>query len=413
MSNKGRKMQFRKKVIGALAFASGAALVLSGCTGGPGATEGKPTEIKILVAAPLTGSGAESGQDMVHGAELAAEYLNGKGGVQGGELKGAKFTIEGVDDKGTTEAATTIAARMVDDTSVFALTGFITSGQAQAAGTVLDSAGLGLISSMAGADFLTDDADNIATTVTGVRNFGAVAGKFVVEKLGAKSVASIAGDYSFLDSYYKGLDEQLGTGGAKNVSKQTYTEGATDFSTLLTSIESANPDVLLNGAFMTDAGKIVSQARTMGMQQPIVDLLGEGWGESFYEAAGSAVSKGDIYRMDPIDAFPEDGSLSAEMSKKFKEEYGKTMPASAYHTFDSVLAISAAIDAGATAREQLIETLPKISGEGLLGKIGFTEDLRPSARVLTMSKVTGSTPDDRVLAAQYIAYGDGRIEEVK
>ncbi|UOQ59822.1 branched-chain amino acid ABC transporter substrate-binding protein [Leucobacter rhizosphaerae] len=346
---------------------------------------------------------------MLHGAELAAAYLNEQGGVQTGDLAGATFEIEGVDDQESTEAATTIAARVIDDPSIFALTGFITSAQAQAAGTVLDSAGMGMVVSFAAADFLTDQADNLALVLTAVSNTGLVGGAFVTEELGATSVGSIAGDYSFLDSYYAGLDEGLEAGGASNVSKQTYTEGTTDFSTLLTSIESSSPDVVMSGAFQSDAGKIASQMRGMGMDQPFVDFLGEGWGESFGAAAGSALNTGDFYQLDPMDAFPADGSLAAEISEQFRTEYGKTMPAAAAHTFDSVLTIAAAIEAGATEREQLIEYIPQVEGEGLLGPIAFNSDLRPEERIVTISRVTGPEPSDRELVKYYSAFGDGTV----
>ena len=404
-------MRYRRGLLGAVAVAGSAALLLSACSGNDaGGGDGEQT-IKILVAAPLTGGSAESGQDMVHGAELAAAYLNEQGGVQEGELAGAQFEIEGVDDQESTEAATTIAARVIDDPSIFALTGFITSAQAQAAGTVLDSAGLGMVVSFSAADFLTDEADNLALVLTPIANTGRVAGAFATTHLGAKSAGSIAGDYSFLDSYYAGLDQGLADGGASNVSKQTYTEGTTDFSTLLTTIENADPDVVMSGAFQSDAGKIASQMRRMGMEQPLVDFLGEGWGESFGEAAGSALDEGEYYQLDPMDAFPEDGSLAAEISERFRSEYGKSMPAAAAHTFDSVLTIAAAIDAGASTREQLIEYVPQAQGEGLLGPIAFTDDLRPAERVITVSKVTGPDPSAREFVARYLVTGDGSVSE--
>lgn len=403
-------MRHKRKLFGALAVASSVALLLTSCSGGTDSADGGQT-IKILVAAPLTGGSAESGQDMVHGAELAAEYLNEQGGVQSGKLKGAQFKIEGVDDEESTEAATTIAARFVDDPDAFALTGFITSAQAQAAGTVLDSSGLGMVVSFAAADFLTDEADNLALVLTGVSNTGRVAGEFATDHLDAKTVGSIAGDYSFLDSYYAGLDAGLADGDAKNVSKQTYTDGKKDFSTLLTSIENANPDVVMTGAFQSDAGQIANQMRKMGMAQPYVDFLGEGWGESFGEAAGSALETGEYFQLDPMDAFPEDGSLAADISEKFRDEYGKTMPAAAVHTFDSVLSIAAAVEAGADEREKLMEYIPQAEGEGLLGPIKFSKDLRPEERIITVSKVTGPDPSERELVAYYTARADGTVSE--
>ena len=121
--------------------------------------------LKIVIAAPLTGDYAETGQDMVNGAQLAADWLNAKGGVQSGPLKGSTFEITGADDQLDTKAATTIAADFAQDDSAFAMGGFVTSGQAQAAGVVLERSGLGTLVSFAAADFLTDEADNLMVIV--------------------------------------------------------------------------------------------------------------------------------------------------------------------------------------------------------------------------------------------------------
>ncbi|NLG65795.1 MAG: ABC transporter substrate-binding protein, partial [Actinobacteria bacterium] len=105
---------------------------LMGCGGGDensgGTTNGGSSgvkEIKILVAAPLSGDYAETGKDMAQGAELAAAYINEQGGIKSGPNKGAKVVIERVDDEMSTSAATTIASRYLDDDSYYAFLGFI------------------------------------------------------------------------------------------------------------------------------------------------------------------------------------------------------------------------------------------------------------------------------------------------
>lgn len=393
-----------------LAVSTLSATALTACSSAEGSDSTATDQIKILVAAPLTGSSAESGQDMVNGALLAAEYLNEQGGVKTGPLEGAKFVIESVDDQLATEAATTIAARVVDDESIFGLTGFITSGQAQAAGIVLNRAGLGAVVSFASADFLTEQADNLVVVSASVGNYARVAGDFASSELGAKKIGAVSGDFSFLDSYYKGLEGALDKNAAELVSKQTYTEGTSDFSTLLTNIDSSSPDVLMLGAFQADAGKIVSQARQATMDYDIVDFLGEGWGDTFGKAAGSSLNQGNVYQMDPADVFPEPGTLLAEIDEQFEEKHGKNIPTSSMHTFDSILTIAAAIEAGAQDREQLVKFIPKASGTGLLGPIGFTEDLLPKERIGTVSKVTGAGARDRELSASYVMRSDSTVE---
>lgn len=396
----------RRSVTGAFLAAG---LLLAPACSAAGGTGGDVDEIRILVAAPLTGDSAETGRDMVNGAKLAAEYLNEQGGVQAGSLQGKKFVIEETDDQLETEAATTIAAKFAGDDNLFALTGFVTSGQAQAAGVVLKRYDLPAVVSFASADFLTTEADNLVVVSAAVSNFARVAADFATSVLGAKRIATIAGDYSFLDSYYAGLEEVFQQKDATSVAKQTYADGTSDFSTLLTRIGNARPDIVMSGAFQADAGMLAAQLRSAGMKQAFVDFLGEGWGKTFADSAGSALASGDLYQMDPANIFPEPGSLLAEMNKRYQREFGKRMPTASLHTFDSVLTIAAAVDAGATSKTDLLDYIPKAQGDGLLGPIDFTDELTPTERVGTMSKVTGPGPADRKLMASYVMSANGEV----
>jgi len=391
---------------------------LMGCGGGDensgGTTNGGSSgvkEIKILVAAPLSGDYAETGKDMAQGAELAAAYINEQGGIKSGPNKGAKVVIERVDDEMSTSAATTIASRYLDDDSYYAFLGFITSGQAQAAATVLERADLSLIAGFASADFLTSEADNIVVISPSIGNFARVAANFAVDEFGVKTVGTIAGDFSFLDSYYKGLTGVFTEKSVNYASKQTYPAGTSDFSALLTNIAAKNPDIVMCGAFQADAGRIAAQMRKMDMNMPMVDFIGDGWGETFGKTAGSSLQIGEFYEMTPADRFPEPGSLGAEMSKRYLEKYGKSINAPALHFFDGVLTIAAIAEMGSKGREDLLSYATKVTGEGLLGPIAFTADLKPKERWGTMSKVTGNGADDRELAARYVMYGETETVE--
>lgn len=373
---------------------------------------GDAEDIRILVSVPLTGDAAETGEDMVHGAELAAAYLNEQGGVQSGALEGAQFVIESADDEMSTEASTTLASRYVDDEGIWTITGFLSSGQAQAAALVADRAGLSVFSSFSCAEFLTSEADNIVVVCGSLSNIARAATDFAVTEFDAERVGTIAADYSFLESYYTGVDEQLETLDVEMASRQTYPEGTADFSALLTNLDSANIDVILTGAFQADSGRILSQARQAGMEQPYVDFLGEGWGETFFDTAGDVAAE-DAYVIDAADTSDTADEFTLEMSERFQEEYGKRMPGAAMHTFDSVLTIAAAIEAGAESREELIEHMPEVEGDGLLGPIDFTDELRPVSRVGVVYEITGTTPSDREVVARYDLKGDETVERTE
>lgn len=403
----------KSSLIRGVALAAATLLVLPLAACGDSKTADKAgDEVRILVSVPLSGDSAESGQDMLNGAKLAARYLNENGGVKEGPRKGQEFVVEGADDQLDTQAASTIASRFVSDEKYYGLTGFITSGQAQAAGVVLDKHGLGLVSSYSGANFLTDEADNIVLALAPVEAIPVAMIHFAATDLGAKTAGAISGDFSFLDSYHEGLNSGAKDSGVKIQSQETYAAGTSDFSTLLTRINRENPDVLMSGAFQSDAGKIVAQARKAGMNQPVIDYLGEGWGDSFFEAAGSAATKGDLYASDSGGVITEatSDSIAAWAGKAFEAEYGKSMPSAAAYTFESVLTFAAAIEAGASDRTDFLKYVPKLSGEGFFGPIEFNDDLTPVSRPLFVSKFTGTTPQEKEVKAKYLMRSDGSVE---
>lgn len=372
-------------------------------------TTAAPIEIRILVSAPLTGDYAETGEDLVNGAQLAADWINERGGVSAGPLQGSTLVIESVDDEVSTEAAATIASRYVDDEGIWALTGMISSGQVVAAAEVAERAGLAVYSTFSCADFLTSDVHNVLVLCTRLQSLGAAALAFAVDQFGAETVAVLHPDFSFYDDINKGIDAQATASGV-TVNKQSFPYDQSDFSALLTNVENEGAQVLAEGDFQANAGRIVSQARTAGLELPIVDFLCEGWSSTFYEVAGSAAAQ-DVYA---CESAPREGGndLATEVFGLWQDQYGETMSSPAIHQFDTILAIEATLAAGADSRDDLVGLFPSIAGgDGLLGPITFV-DQRPEERPLFFLKAN-TGPEDAELIAQYRLFADGTVERTQ
>ena len=78
--------------------------LLAACGGAQEPTKG---EVIVYVAAPLSGFQANAGQTVLGGARLAADQINGAGG-----LLGYKVTIVGLDDESDSDVAVDIAAEV-------------------------------------------------------------------------------------------------------------------------------------------------------------------------------------------------------------------------------------------------------------------------------------------------------------
>jgi branched-chain amino acid transport system substrate-binding protein len=83
-----------------------AGLGLAGC-------QRTPDVLKIGVGQPLSGELADLGQDMLHGATLAVEEINARGGVRIGD-KHVKLEVVQADDKADVEAGKQAATALVE-----------------------------------------------------------------------------------------------------------------------------------------------------------------------------------------------------------------------------------------------------------------------------------------------------------
>jgi branched-chain amino acid transport system substrate-binding protein len=363
--------------------------------------------IKFLYSAPLTFDVTGSGQNGCNGAKLAVANTNKAGGIAKGPMKGAKLAIECVDDEFSTDVAATIANRYVSDDNVWALMGFITSGQAAAAGHVAETAGLTVIGSNVSANFLTDDADNILVLST-LQPIAAAETDFCHEYFGGTKVANLNPEFSYIDELDEGQDAQLAKLGMERVADHRYKTGTKNFAPYLTSIKSKNPDCIMAGDFAPAPQQALVQARKQGIDAPFVDYCACGSAE-----AGLDVAKengvGYIYGEGVPSERPE-GSLLATVAKQWEEKYGNHLNTYATWSYEGVLATVAAIEAGASKREDILPNLQKIDAEGLTTRLKFSEELRPETTWLVLWEQTGPGLDDAEPVASYKLSRDGSFE---
>lgn len=382
-------------------------------TAGTTTTQGSELEMTIMVAAPLTGDFAELGRHLSNGAQLAAAYVNEQGGVESGPLAGATVAITVVDDLGSTEGASTAASQFVSNPDIFALMGFVDSGMAAAAGAIAARAGLPVVGSYVGAEFLTTENDNIIPMPS---DLGLGAGSAVAfsATLGVQKVGILAYDLALVDSCIPGIETAAADLGIEVVADERFAPGAADFSVLIENLRGAGAELVLVGAADGDAARAVTQMREAGYDVPVVDFIAAGWRETLSGAAGEAVlAGGGVYGMDPglvFDAISPDSEWGAIFGR-YEEQYGKQMTVAAQYGFDSVLTIVACANAGAGDRAELFSYITQATGEGILGPIAFTDEPRPVSRYQVFSKYTGFGPADREVVAIYSVSESGFVLE--
>ena len=188
---------------------------------------------------------------------------------------------------------------------------------------------------------------------------GAVLAKFAHSSLKAKRVALLTSSNS---PYSVGLSnvlrERFTALGGEIVAEQKFAEGDKDFRAQLTAIRAANPDVIAATGFYTEAALICIQARSLGLNVPVIG--GDGWeAPQLVELGGKAV-EGTYYStyFSAENKAPEVRSFVERYKARWNGETPEGVSALGY---DAMYLIAAAMERARTTdgpklREQIAAT---------------------------------------------------------
>ncbi|MFQ5613834.1 MAG: ABC transporter substrate-binding protein [Anaerolineae bacterium] len=238
-------------------------------------------DIKIGFMGPLTGGAAFLGQEQLNFAKVAVELFN--------EETGFNVQVVEGDTEINPDQGKIVAERFIADDSIYAAVGPSGSQVCEATQPVFADAGM---------VHITPSCTRISLTDPGTATFfrpiphdglqGPTDANYMVNVLGATS-AYLVDDQS---SYSVGLTDEVEAGlnalGVTNVERASVTQNDTDFSSLVTAIIAANPDVVFfPGQISSQLGTMVAQLREQGYQGTY--FLGDGGFDiSWVESAGAA-----------------------------------------------------------------------------------------------------------------------------
>lgn len=324
--------------------------------------------IKIGEFASLTGQIASFGQSSNAGTKLAVEEINAAGGVLGKQI--ALITE---DDRSTAGEPANVVRKLIHRDQVVAVLGQVASSMSLEAAPICQAAGIPMITPASTNPEVTQKGDFIFRICFIDPFQGKVMAKFASENLEATRAAvltDVKQDYSVgLSKFFKETFEDIG---GEIVAEQSFSSGDTDFKAQLTTIKSANPDVIFVPAYYTEAALIALQARELGIEKPLAG--GDGWDSpKLFEIGGDAVDgcyfSNHYTQEDPSDAVQE-------FIQKYQAAYGSIPDAMAALGYDSVYVLADAIRrAGTTEPEALRDAIAATSGlKGVTGTITLDEN---------------------------------------
>jgi branched-chain amino acid transport system substrate-binding protein len=350
-------------------------LTLAGCSSsGSTQSEGNHggTPIKIGAILSLTGPYAALGTAEKNALDLELKRINEAGGINGRKVE---IVIE---DDGTDEAkAVAAATKLIEQDKVVAILGATGTGQSMAARTVIDRAGIPMIS-MAGGNAITGKFDPLVFQTPWPNS---IVVPFVLKKMaadGRKKVALISDNGGYGKDGHAVIVETAPKLGLTIVADQQFKPGDTDFAAQITTAKNSGADAILLWTAGKEGAAIVKQAGALGVKLPMYG--GSGQAKSEFPTGAGAAADGFIFGTGKSLVPSNWGSGTPEFqvvdgfAKRYEAAYGSAPDIFAGHAFDalSILAdsIKRASSTSPAALRDAVEQTKNLVGFG--GSFTFT-----------------------------------------
>ena len=282
--------------------------------------------LKLGVLATLSGAGTAWGMAMQGAAELAAEDVNSKGGL---EVGGKKYKVEVVayDDHYKAADALTAFNRMVFDDGIKFVVGPLGSAPALALLPVSTENKVLTMTMAFTPKALSAEYKYSFRPVIPSDVFSDPQVKWVVDKLGAKRIGGLFPNDESGQQVGAANEAGYVAVGAKFVAKEFFERERVDFVPLLTRVLAQKIDAFeLNGNSPQTAGLLVKQLRELGFKGPIIRTGGDATAD-LLKIAGKEATE-NVYVHQPIN--PDSASIQ-EYTKRFETKY--KIPLNAFSPF--------------------------------------------------------------------------------
>ncbi len=327
-----------------------------------------------------TGDVASYGTAEQKAAKLAVDEINKAGGVDGKQIE-----VTDKDNKSELSEASTVSTNLVTQAKVNAIIGPATSGGTGAAITNAAKASVPLITPSGTQDDLTKGQDYLfrATFIDSFQ--GKILSKYVTDNLKAKKVVLY---YDNSSDYAKGIakafqEEYKG----EIVATETFASKDTDFQAALTKFKGKDFDALVVPGYYTEAGKIVNQARGIGIDKPIVG--GDGFNSEEFISQATPAAATNVYY---VSGYSTSGDMTAKAKKfleAYKAKYNEEPSMFSALAYDSVYMVAEA-SKGAKNSVDIKENLAKLKDfEGVTGSITMDKNHNPVKSALMIGLKDG------------------------
>ena len=361
-------MIFSKKSLRLACAVLGTALlgsVFAGC----GSKESGDT-IKVGANFELTGNVANYGNATIEGLQLAIDEANEAGGING-----KKIELVSVDDKSEAAESINAATKLISDDDVKVIVGPATTGLVLAETQTATDAKVPIIAPCATSPEATVENGKVKPYV--FRSCfidpqqGEVMATFAAKELKAKTaVIYVDNSSDYSKNLAKVFKEKFEAAGGKVVMEEAFLQKDQDFKATLTKLKTANADVMFVPAYYEEVGKIVKQAREMGINSAILGT--DGWDDTkVVDIAGADALNNTFFSTH----YSEKDAEVQGFIEAYKKKYNRTPNVFAALGYDAgKMLVDALKRAGSSDTEKIREALEA------------TKDLKVGTGTISMDK---------------------------
>jgi branched-chain amino acid transport system substrate-binding protein len=360
--------------------------------------------VTVGIALPLTGAAAEDATNILHGAQLAIEEANAKGGPGGHEVRMLVL------DNGTATAgqydpaqAATNARKMVADPTVVAGIGPMSSGSGKAMAPLLSQGNLATVTPSSTNPDLTDPkfagmyrpagkAIYFRTCTTDAFQ-GPNMANFMADQLKVKSVFVVDDTGAYGVGLADAFQAQAVKRGIQVMGRDRIDPLISDYRPLLTKIKQLGPQALYAGSSALAGVKLVKQSYEI-----IPDVIKAG-GDGMHQAsilsgAGFPAAQG-WYSTIAAPHMLDDAKLS-EWVANYKKRWNSPPADYSITAYDAVLVVLAAIEtvaksAATVTRGAVRDAIQAGKVDTLQGEISFDANGDIASRVVSVFQVQQDT----------------------
>jgi branched-chain amino acid transport system substrate-binding protein len=344
----------------------GIVLVLTGLFGLQAA---EPVKIGALFA--VTGPASFLGAPEAKTAQMLADKINAKGGINGSQIK---LIVK--DTKGDPATAVSFAKQLIEEDNVLAIIGPSTSGETMQLKDLCEQSKMVLVS-CAAAEVIVNP---VAKYVFKTPQKDSQAATWIFNTMKAKGLSKVGlvtDNTGFGSAGKKQVEELAPQAGIQIVISEVYDKAATDLTDILTKVKAKDVQAVINWSIVPAQSIVAKNMKQLGMGMQL--FQSHGFGNIKYVEQAGAAAEGILFpagRLLVVDGLPESHPQKAVLAQ-FKQDYEAAYkePVSTFggHAYDAMMIVVKAVEKAGADREKVRTAIETMQGfVGTAGVFNFT-----------------------------------------